>query len=208
MSHPEEHSLVQQAMQGDQDAFADLMRQYEKPIYNLCLRMVRKPEDAEELTQTSFFKAWRALPGFQEESGFFTWLYRLTKNTCIDFLRRETRRHNTVQTVSLDADEDAALQLPDLRQLPEERAMQHDRQRALLRALESLAPEHRNILIHRELDGLSYQEIATLCHLELGTVKSRIARARIQLRQLLLHEGNFFSHDSSDQVKASDGGDL
>lgn len=199
---------MHQAKQGDQDAFAALMRSYEKPIYNLCLRMVRKAEDAEELTQTTFFKAWRALPGFQEEAGFFTWLYRLASNTCIDFLRRENRRHSTVQTVSLDADEEIATQIPDTRNLPEARALQNERQRSLLRALESLPPEQRDILIRRELDGLSYQEIASLCHLELGTVKSRIARARIQLRQLLLSDGNFFSDSSSNQSKTSDGGDL
>lgn len=199
----EEAQLVKSAKQGDQDAFASLMTQYERPIYNLCLRMSRKPEDAEELTQTAFLKAWRALPGFQEDASFFTWLYRLATNTCIDFIRQERRRNSVLQVHSLDQDEQPAGQIPDLRHLPEETLLQNDLNKRLIHAMEQLTTEHRDILIQREIDGLSYQEIADLLQLELGTVKSRIARARLALRQILLREGNFFEGTSS--VKTEDG---
>jgi len=198
-----EAHLVKSAQQGDQDAFASLMTQYERPIYNLCLRMSRKPEDAEELTQTTFLKAWRSLPGFQEDASFFTWLYRLATNTCIDFLRQERRRNSALQVNSLDQDAQPAEQIPDLRHLPEEKVLQNDLHKRLIHAMEQLSKEHRDILIQREIDGLSYQEIAALLHLELGTVKSRIARARLALRQILLCEGNFFEGTSS--VKTEDG---
>lgn len=207
MPHAEESSFVKAAKQGDQHAFASLMTLYEKPIYNLCLRMSRKPEDAEELTQTAFLKAWRSLPGFQEDASFFTWLYRLATNTCIDFLRQEGRRTSFLQTVSLDQEEQPFTQIPDSRTLPEEHLIQSDLKQSLLRAMDALSPEHRNILIQRELDGLSYQEIAELLHLELGTVKSRIARARLSLRQILQSEGNFFDSAASDQRKGNKGGD-
>lgn len=202
MPQLQEHVLVKQAQQGDQDAFAALMTLYQKPIYNLTLRMTKKPEDAEELTQTAFLKAWHALPNFQEDASFFTWLYRLATNACIDFLRHENRRYVVLHTVSLDDEEHPASHIPDHRYSPEEKALQHDLQQTIMGALDSLSYEHREILVQREIDGLSYQEISDLLHLEIGTVKSRIARARLALRQVLLREGNYFEQISSEGVEA------
>lgn len=208
MPHLEEPVLLRAAKSGSQDAFAELMRLYEKPIYNLCLRMCRRHEDAEDLTQSTFLKAWRSLPGFQEDSTFFTWLYRLASNTCIDFLRQEGRRNSQFQTVPLDAEEQPNLQIPDRAKLPEELLLQGDLKSTLLRAMEALSLEHRDILIQRELDGLSYQEISDLLQLELGTVKSRIARARLALRQILLQDGNFSEHLTSKEARDGKGGGL
>ncbi len=198
---------VQRARAGDQDAFAELVRLYQRPIYNLALRMAGNPEDAEELTQTAFLNAWRGLPRFQEEASFFTWLYRLATNACIDFLRHEKRRYTVLQTVSLDDEErQVATQLPDYRNAPEERALQRDLHETLTRAIQALSLEHREILIQREIDGLSYQEIAELLDLELGTVKSRIARARLALRRILEKEGNYFERPASERATAKKGG--
>lgn len=207
MPRTEEPALVKLAKQGDQEAFAALMTSYQKPIYNLCLRMCRNTEDAEELTQTAFLKAWNSLPRFQEDSSFFTWLYRLATNTCLDFLRQAGRRNSTLPTISLEQEDQSMAQIPDLRYLPEEEALRRDMRQILLHALEELSPEHRSILIQRELDGLSYQEIADLLGLELGTVKSRIARARLSMRQILLREGNFFERAASKEVSVHKGGD-
>ncbi len=199
--------LVRRARAGDQDAFAELVRLYQRPIYNLALRMAGNPEDAEELTQTAFLNAWRGLERFQEDASFFTWLYRLATNACIDFLRHEKRRYTVLQTVSLDDEErQVAAQLPDYRNAPEERALQRDLHETLNRAIQTLSLEHREILIQREIDGLSYQEIAELLDLELGTVKSRIARARLALRRILENEGNYFERSSSEQATAKKGG--
>lgn len=203
MPQLQEQILVTKAKNGDEDAFAALMSLYEKPIYNLSLRMTRKPEDAEELTQTAFLKAWHALPNFQEDASFFTWLYRLATNACIDFLRYENRRQVVLQTVSLDDMEHPSSHVPDHRYSPEEKALQHDLQKSIMDALNSLSHEHREILLQREIDGLSYQEISDLLHLEIGTVKSRIARARLALRQVLLREGNYFESVSSDSTEAN-----
>lgn len=200
----EEAQLVKSAKQGDQAAFEGLMTQYERPIYNLCLRMSRKPQDAEELTQTTFLKAWRSLPGFQEDASFFTWLYRLATNTCIDFLRQERRRSTLLQVNSLDQEEQPFQHIPDLRHLPEETLLQNDLHQRLIQAMHQLSKEHCDILKQREIDGLSYQEIADLLHLELGTVKSRIARARLALRQILLREGNFFEGASSAKTESTE----
>ncbi|MBP1757946.1 MAG: polymerase subunit sigma [Firmicutes bacterium] len=199
--------LVKLAREGDQDAFAQLVQLYQRPIYNLAFRMTGNPEDAEELTQTAFLNAWRGLGRFQEDATFFTWLYRLATNACIDFLRHEKRRFTVLQTVSLDDEErQTAAYLPDYKNAPEERALQRDLHETLSKAMQALSHEHREILIQREIDGLSYQEIAELLDLELGTVKSRIARARLALRRILEAQGNYFERSASEEAKASKGG--
>ena len=177
----EEQALVQQARQGDEGAFAALVEQNQGRIYHLALRMTGNPDDAAELCQEAFLNAWKGLGKFQGESSFSTWLYRLTSNVCIDFLRREKRRSTLSMTVSLDDEEGARQELRD----------------TLRAGLRALSEEHRQVLILRELEGLSYGEIAALLGVEEGTVKSRIARARLALRKYLLEQGNFFGSPSS-----------
>lgn len=194
-----ERELVALAKQGDQDAFAQLVEANQNKIYSLALRMTDNPEDGADLAQEAFLRAWRSLPTFQEESSFSTWLYKLTSNLCIDFLRKEKRRKSAVTTVSLDDDDDESppTEVPDHRFTPETEVERRELRAAMSRALHSLSDEHRQVLILREVEGLSYTEIAEVLGLEEGTVKSRIARARISLRNILQKDGNFSSSTSS-----------
>jgi len=192
-----ELELVVLAKAGDQDAFEQLVRDNEKRIYNLVLRMVGNPEDALDLSQESFLKAWKGLPSFKGDSAFSTWVYRLASNPCLDFLRRRKRQQEAVGApLSLD-DEDAPPPPSDESSQPEVQLERTERSLALKKALDALPDHHRQVLILRELSGLSYQEISDALDLDIGTVKSRLTRARLSLRKILLEDGNFFSPSSS-----------
>ena len=187
-----EQELVSRAKQGDQEAFSKLVEANQNRIYTLALRMTGSPEDGADLAQEAFLRAWRSLPSFQGESNFSTWLYRLTSNLCIDFLRREKRRKAVTAAVPLDGEEDSPpAQVPDHRFTPESELERRELRAAVDRGLAKLSDDHRQVLVLRELEGLSYVEIAGRLELEEGTVKSRIARARLALRNILLADGNF-----------------
>ena len=195
---PTESELVQRARQGDEGAFAALVEQNQSRIFNLALRRTGNPDDAAELAQEALINAWKGLSKFQGGSSFATWLYRLTSNACIDFLRREKRRSGLSMTVSLDEDEEERqVELPDLRYSPEVEAERRELRAAIREGLETLSEEHRKVLVLRELDGLSYAQIGQILGLEEGTVKSRIARARVALRKYLVSTGNFSPPPSS-----------
>ncbi|WP_251448068.1 RNA polymerase sigma factor [Vermiculatibacterium agrestimuris] len=191
-----EAELIQSARSGDQNAFAQLVTANQTMVYNLAYRMTGNPDDAADLTQEAFLNAWKGLARFQGHASFSTWLYRLTSNACIDFLRR-ARRQETVSMTVEDEEEDHQAQIPDHRYSPERELERQEAHRALQEGLSALSPEHRQVLLLRELEGLSYQEIARCLDLEEGTVKSRIARARMALRDFLVRSGNFFGAPSS-----------
>ena len=183
-----EMQLLKAAQRGQEDAFAELVRLYEKRVYHLALRMCGNAEDAYEIAQEAFLSVWKGLRFFRGESSFSTWLYRLTSNAAIDFLRRQRRQGG--DGPSLD-DEDTFLEVTDPSPSPHQRAEAMELREALVQGLKTLSPEHRQVLLLRELQGLSYEEIAACLDLDLGTVKSRIARAREKLRKYLLSSGNF-----------------
>lgn len=186
-----EAELIQLAQQGDQDAFAQLVKQNEKRIYALTLRLCGNQEDALDLAQETFLNAWRGLASFKGDSSFYTWLYRLASNACIDYLRRYNRRLDLENAQSLDDEEHLYNQPEDRRFDPQSELEKKELQRALRQGLNELSDEHRHVLVLRELWGYSYQEIASTLELDLGTVKSRIARARLALRKILIAGGNF-----------------
>jgi RNA polymerase sigma-70 factor (ECF subfamily) len=192
-----EAELVARAKGGDQAAFAQLVRDNEKRVYNLALRMVSDPQDALDLSQEAFLNAWRGLPSFQGDSSFSTWLYRLTSNVCLDFLRARKRRLESLGApISLDDPDSQPPPAPDS-QRPDAHLERAVRKEALHRALDALSPNHRQVLVLRELSGLSYQEISQVLKLDIGTVKSRLTRARVALKNILQQDGNFFSPPSS-----------
>ena len=192
-----EQELVARAKAGDDEAFAQLMHDSEKRIYNLILRMTGNPEDAMDLAQEAFLNAWRGLKFFKGDSAFSTWVYRLASNACIDHLRRQKRRQDISLPMPVDEEDDSIPDIPDERFLPEQELERQELRRAVAEGLERLSDEHRQVLVMREINGLSYQEIGDILDLEEGTVKSRIARARNSLRKILVEGGNFSNPSSS-----------
>ena len=191
----QEQNWIAAAQTGDQSAFEQLVRLYEKRVYALTSRMCRNPADAEEAAQEAFLAAWQGLPFFRGDSSFSTWLYRLASNACVDILRREGRHQ---PNLSLD-DEDDAIDLPDGALSPHDEAERSELRQQIEDGLAALPPDYRQVLILRELHQRSYDEIADILSLDLGTVKSRINRGRKRLRKILLESGNFSAPSASKQ---------
>lgn len=192
--------LIRRAQSGDSDAFEQLLLQHQKSVYNLCLRMTGNADDALDLSQEAFLRAWRALGQYQFDAAFSTWLYRLTSNLCIDFLRRQKRQQHVSLTIS---DEDGAgeeFAVPDPAPGPEEQALHADAQSAVARAMAALPDDWRIVMQLRVVEQLSYEQIAQILDVKAGTVKSRLARARMQLRKIL-KDGNFFDAGSSERMQ-------
>lgn len=185
-----ERDLVLRAKRGDQDAFEQLVLDNQNRIYSLALRLMGDREEAADLAQEAFLKAWQGLPTFQGESSFSTWLYRLTSNVCIDALRRNRRRQAVAETVSLD-DDDSWIEPADWEGDPQRLLERAELSRAVERGLEALPDHFRQVLVLRELSGLSYQEIGTAMELDLGTVKSRIARPGWPCEKFCWQTGTF-----------------
>ncbi len=203
----DEKILIERVLTGELDAFADLIERNQKMVYNLCLRMVTNQADAEDLAQEAFLKAWKGLRFYKFESSFSTWLYRLTSNVCIDFLRRQKRRSAMSFSVS-DEDNALELQIADPEPGPEEQAIQRDDQNTIAGAMEQLDEEYRLILTLRTVEELSYEQIAHILDVKVGTVKSRLARARNKLRKILLETGNSFENISSNDKERGQKYDL
>lgn len=184
----DELHIIHSARRGDQDAFARLVEAYQGPVYRLILRMGLPAAGAEEAAQEAFLAAWRGLPQFRGAAQFSTWLYRLAANAAVDWLRRE-KRHAGAEDIE-------AADRPDDSPSPQEQVEQRERRDAIRASLLTLPPDYREILLLRYMQELSYEEIAAALHLPEGTVKSRISRAKAQLRASLQQQGNFFGGDA------------
>lgn len=198
-----EDRLLERARQGDQEAFGELVLLYEKKVFALTLRMCKNPEDAAEAAQEAFLAAWQGLKFFRGESSFSTWLYRLASNACVDLLRREGR-HRSAAGPSLN-DEETFLDVADDTPGPQALAERSELKEQIEAGLRALTPEHREVLVLREIHQLSYEEIAGVLSLDPGTVKSRISRGRKQLRNFLLRSGNFSPPEPSKGKKGKEG---
>ena len=162
--------LVKRVQKGDKGAFDLLVLKYQHKIVNLVMRYVRDPEQALDITQEAFIKAYRALPRFRGDSAFYTWLYRIAVNTAKNHLVAQRRR-----PMDVELDLHARLKETDT---PEGVTQSHELQRAVEKAIAALPDDLRTAIILRELDGMSYEEIAQTMECPVGTVRSRIFRAR------------------------------
>lgn len=189
---PSDLDLVQRIKNGDRDAFNLLVLKYQRKVSRLVGRLVRNPDEADDVVQEAFIKAYRALPQFRGDSAFYTWLYRIAVNTAKNHLVGQGKRPISLsELTSNDADEES-FELPAVstdNNTPEAELMSKQVAEAVNRAVSALPEELRTALNLREIDGLSYEEIAEAMNCPIGTVRSRIFRAReavaAELRPLL-----------------------
>ena len=204
MTREEELAVVERVRAGDVNAYEALVAAHEKNVYNLALRMTGNPADAEDMAQEAFLKAYRSLSEFRGDSKFSVWLYRIVSNVCLDFLRKQKRRQTVSLSVEDDEGEETQLDIPDLAQSPEELLERRMTREAVQKGLALLPPDQRQILLLREIQGLSYEEISQALDIETGTVKSRIFRARKKLCAFLLKDGNIPDSFSSSKTGGGD----
>ena len=200
MAESMEEVWLAQAKSGDHEAFGCLVRAYEKRVFALTRRLCEDPSDAEEAAQDAFLAVWQGLPSFRGEARFSTWLYRLTVNACTDILRRRQRRSGRDEPL------DRAEALPDRAPSPQEAAERKELRSAIEAGLRQLPEEYRTALVLREIQQLSYEEIAQATGAKPGTIKSRISRGRGLLRKFLQEHGNLSDLPASNRIETGKGG--
>lgn len=197
MTREDELHIISRVLDGDTNAFSALVTEHQSLVYNLALRTLGNAHDAEDMAQEAFIRAYSSLDKFRGDSKFSVWLYRLTSNICIDFLRSKNRRPTSSLTAMGENNEAEEIPIIDEKSSPQTILETREMRESLNRGLDTLSYEYREILILREIEGLSYDEIAEKLKIEAGTVKSRIFRARKKLCEFLEQDGNIPEHLSS-----------
>jgi RNA polymerase sigma-70 factor (ECF subfamily) len=173
----DDRHLIELFKRDPDTAFKRIVEEYQDRIFNLCVFMLHSKEDAQEAAQDAFIKAYRSFEKFTPQASLYTWLYRISINTCIDYTRKYRARFIN--------DEDAIAEIASPEPSPEKVSQSREVTAVIRKALESLTPDFRAIIVLKEMEGLSYEEISEVLQISIGTVKSRISRARDELRQLL-----------------------
>jgi RNA polymerase sigma-70 factor (ECF subfamily) len=185
-AEPDDRELVERCQRGHLDAFEILVKRYHQRVYGLAYSMLRNEQDASDLSQETFVKAWQAIRGFKKNASFYTWLYRITTNLCIDFVRKRDRRPTVPFEETVDPEADANVEVPPSNQpSPTDEMQRKELRQQIDAALLELSPEHRAVIQLREFQGLEYAEIAEAVGCSLGTVMSRLHYARKHLQKLL-----------------------
>ena len=187
---PSDAELVKRAQQDDERAFGELVVRYESKVYSLALKMLRNPEDAEDVLQDTFLRAYRGIKSFQGASTFSTWIYRITANSALMRLRKKQ-----LPTVSIEEQEEkeAPVNVVDWTPGPVEQVLNDELHRVMDEAIEGLPPEFRQVFILRDVEELSNAEVAEILDLSVAAVKSRLHRARLKVRNRL---AGYFSENN------------
>jgi len=177
--------LVRRVQAGNSEAFEELVRRYERKIYNVTYRLLGNEQDASEALQDTFLRAYRFIAKFQFKSAFFTWLYRIATNVSLSKLRKRPK----IETVSIDAPasdgSDSPVEIPDPKYTPERMMRERELRDALKTAVDGLPTDYRSVVVLRDLEGLSNEEVSKVLNLSVAAVKSRLHRGRLVLRTKL-----------------------
>lgn len=179
--------LLSAAAKGDMDAFSALIQKYERLLYNIAYRIMGNPEDASDMTQEALIKIYKNLAKCNDEKGFKNWAAAITSNTCIDEIRK--RKNKTTRSLDeMVSVPDGAVeqQFESSEPTPEEAILSSEKTQLIQSEINKLSSDHRAVIVLRDIEGFSYQEVADMTNVSLGTVKSRLARAREHLKDSLL----------------------
>ncbi|MEO5616389.1 MAG: sigma-70 family RNA polymerase sigma factor [Candidatus Eisenbacteria bacterium] len=181
MDH-DDASIIRRCKEGDERAYRELLQRFQRPVYSVAFRMVRSAEDAEDATQETFVRVFRALDRYDPARSFEAWLFTITTRLCIDLMRRRRVRPISLSRQDPESGEDQTLDIKDPGLGPEETTSHAEEERHAKDLIDSLPPHYRIVVMLRHQQDLSYDEIAEALSLPLGTVKARIHRARALLR--------------------------
>lgn len=199
---PDDHTLVDAAKAGDRRAFQELYQRYERKVYSVAYGFLRNQEDALDVLQEAFIKVHRYLPNFEGQSSFYTWLYRIVANLCIDHLRRSGRKRDVEFDDRLRHEEAAAApgELSPISSLgdPAQAVKNKEILSAVEHALDELSDKHRSVIVMRELQGMSYADMAKAMNCSKGTIMSRLFHARRNMQKLLKERLDHLPETSGD----------
>ena len=179
-------ALIKKCKSGDVEAFEHLINTYQKKAYNIALRIMANEEDAKDMAQEAFIRIYKSIMNFREESSFSTWIYRIVTNVCLDEVRKRKNRG----TISIDAGinidgSETKYELSCDKETPEDIYEKTEKKEIILETINELSEEYKSAIVLRDIEGFSYEEIATIMDCSIGTVKSRINRARNILKDKL-----------------------
>jgi RNA polymerase sigma-70 factor (ECF subfamily) len=189
----DDHLLIRRAQEGDRTALNQLIRKHEQRAYQYAFRLTRNPEEAADVVAEAFVRVYNALPNFKGQSAFTTWLYRILTNCFLDIRKKEKNRATSSLEAALQTDEgDLERQIEDPGMTPHDEAEKTERETRVERAVSELPEYQRAMIVMYHAEMLSYEEIAAALDLPIGTVKSRLNRARLSLRELLVKDEELF----------------
>jgi len=179
----DDHRLIAECLQGDPTAFGHLVRRYQDRLYNTIYRLVDHAEDAQDVVQDAFLNAYQSLENFKGDSQFFTWLYRIAVNTAISMKRKQ----RAVISIEAARNGESGVEPVDPSEIsrPGHALEMAEQERRIREALSRLSPEHRAVLVMKDMEGQKYEAMAEVLQVPIGTIRSRLHRARSELRELL-----------------------
>lgn len=194
MSCEKEQLLIEKAKQGDIKAFEELIIEHEKTVYNIVYRMMNNVDDAYDLSQETFIKVYRQISSFDGKSKFSTWIYRIATNTCLDELRKRKGKETFSMNEMIESEDGQIIsQYIDESENTEDKILDKEQAQIIRQALSEVNENYRIIITLRDINNLSYDEIAQILNISLGTVKSRISRARKEMKRILTQDKEPFS---------------
>ena len=193
-----DEELVKRVKNGDIDAFEEIIAKYEKRVFNLIYNVLKNDNEIEDVAQEVFVKVYKNIDKFQGNSSLYTWIYRITTNLCLDYIKKRKEVIYIDEKLQLD-DGEVELQLPSDEKLQDELYEEKELKEKLQKSIAKLPDKQRMMIILRDIKGLSYEEISEVLEMKLGTVKSQINRARLKLKEILENDGTFLDYVESNK---------